>query len=195
MGDYYQENWKAYHEATFAIDPSSFLAPLFERLDPPATILDVGCGSGRDMLWFRERGFQVTGLERSSRLAELAREHSGCRVNEGDFEVYDFSSLSVDAVVLVGALVHIPNDRFQAALENVLRGLKQGGHALITLKEGRNQSEMFAGRIFHLWQDEGLRDKFEELKLTIVDFSRQVSKIRGTDVWLGYVLQKNDRNG
>ena len=97
MRDYYEENWKTYHEATVAIDPAPFLAPLFARIAPPATILDVGCGSGRDLLWFTKRGFRVTGFERSPSLAELARKHSGCPVIEGDFEVYDFSDQSADA--------------------------------------------------------------------------------------------------
>jgi SAM-dependent methyltransferase len=87
MDDYYEENCREYNEATVAIDPSSFLAPLLARIEPPATILDVGCGSGRDMLWFKERGFRVTGFERSSGLAELARKHSGCPVTEGDKEL------------------------------------------------------------------------------------------------------------
>ncbi len=192
MHGYYKENWKAYYEATVAIDPSSFLAPLLARIEPPATILDVGCGSGRDMLWFKERGYCASGFERSPELAELARKHTGCRVTEGDFEAYDFSDQRVDAVVLVGALVHIPHHQFQAALENVLRGLKQGGYVLITLKEGRDLTETAHGRVFYLWQDADLRKIFNQLKLTIVEFSRQISRIRDTNVWLGYVLEKDD---
>lgn len=190
MKDYYQENCFKYYASTVRVDPSSFLEPLAERLRPLSVILDVGCGSGRDMLWLKERGFSITGFEHSQGLAGLARKHSGCRVIEGDFEQYDFSGFSVDAVILVGAMVHIPHDRFQAALENVLRGLKQKGHVLITLKEGGDLTEASAGRVFYLWQDRELRDIFDTLKFTIVDFSKQVSKLRDTDVWLGYVLQK-----
>jgi SAM-dependent methyltransferase len=50
MPDFYQKNYKVYHEKTFSIDPSSFLAPLAKRLPAEAFILDVGCGSGRDLL-------------------------------------------------------------------------------------------------------------------------------------------------
>ena len=192
MHDYYEENWKEYHEATVGIDPSSFLAPLLARITPPAAILDVGCGSGRDMLWFRERGFRVTGFERSPSLAELARKHSGCPVIEGNFEVYDFSDQNADALILVGALVHIPHDRFNEILENVLRALREGGHVLITMKEGRDLTETSHGRIFHLWQDSDLRKIFNQMKLTIVDFSRQVSRLRESDIWLGYVLRKDE---
>ena len=86
MPDFYQENFKAYHQKTFSIDPSSFLEPLARRLPAEAFILDVGCGSGRDLLWMKKRGFDVIGFERSPGLAELARDNVGCEVIEGDFE-------------------------------------------------------------------------------------------------------------
>ena len=154
-----------------------------------------GAGRGGTCFGLRNGGFNITGFERSPGLAEFARKHSGCRVTEGDFEQYDFSGLAVDAVVLVGALVHVPHNRFQSVLENIVRGLKQEGHALITMKEEGNPSELSSERVFYHWQDEELRNIFDGLNLTVVDFSRQTSKIRDADVWIGYVLQKNDRNG
>jgi len=47
--DYYKENFKEYFDRTFSLDPSSFLAPVAERLSSGATVLDAGCGSGRDL--------------------------------------------------------------------------------------------------------------------------------------------------
>ncbi len=190
MKDYYETNATEYHASTVGIDPSSFLEPLTQRLAPGATILDVGCGSGRDLRWFRERGFRPTGLERSPSLAALARAHSGCPVIEADFETHDFPGLSFDALVLVGALVHIPHDRLEQILENILQALRPAGHALMTLKEGRDLTETAPARVFYLWQDPDLRAIFGRRNLTVVDFSRQVSKLRDTDIWLGYVLQK-----
>jgi len=191
MKDYYETNAAEYHASTVRIDPASFLEPLARRLTPGATILDIGCGSGRDMRWFKERGFKPTGFERSPSLAEMARSHSGCSVIEGDFETYGFSGLSMDAVVLTGALVHIPHDRFKAVLINIFQALVPGGHALITLKEGRDPTETSHGRSFYLWQDLDLHGLFADLNLAVVDFSRAVSKVRDTDIWLGYVLRKS----
>jgi SAM-dependent methyltransferase len=125
MPDYYPKNYKAYHEKTFSIDPSSFLAPLAQRLPSEAFILDVGCGSGRDLLWTKRKGFDVIGFERSPGLAELARDNVGCEVIEGDFETYDFSSIFVDAIMLVGALVHVPNERFSKVFENIALTLQK----------------------------------------------------------------------
>ena len=190
MTDYYQENYLKYHDQTFAIDPTSFLSPLARCLAPSSTILDVGCGSGRDMRWFKDRGFRPTGFERSQNLCTLGRKHSGCPVVEGDFETYNFSDLQTDALVLVGALVHVPHNRFSEILSNIVQALKPGGYMLITMKEGGTTSEDAGDRVFFLWRDEDLKIVFERLNLAVVDFSRQVSKIRENDVWLGYVLEK-----
>ena len=134
--DFYQKKYKAYHEKTFSIDPSSFLEPLVKKLSAEAFILDVGCGSGRDLLWIKKQGFEGIGFERSPGLAQLARENVGCEVIDGDFETYDFSLFLVDAIILVGALVHIPYERFSKVFENITSSISKHGIILITLKEG-----------------------------------------------------------
>jgi len=57
MKDFYRENHREYFERTFNIDPSTFLSQLVAKLPPGSFILDVGCGSGRDLLWLKNCGF------------------------------------------------------------------------------------------------------------------------------------------
>jgi len=190
MPNFYQENYKAYHEKTFSIDPSSFLDPLARRLPAEAFILDVGCGSGRDLLWMKKRGFDVIGFERSPGLAELARDNAGCEVIEGDFETYDFSSILVDAVMLVGALVHVPHERFSKVFKNITSAISDNGSVLITLKEGSGDLTDSDGRNFYLWEDQKARELFDTLGFKVCDFSTSVSKTGSDDFWFSYVLDK-----
>jgi SAM-dependent methyltransferase len=190
MPDYYTEHFRDYFQKTIDVNPSSFLTPLVQRLAPGAKILDVGCGSGRDLLWFKNRGFSAVGFERSSGLADLAREHSGCSVIEGDFEQYDFSALSFDAVVFSGALVHVPHERFSKVLENSLHALKPRGLCFVSLKEGTGTKTDSAERVFYLWNDTDLRPVFKRLHLDVLAFSRQASVLGTGEIWLGYILQK-----
>jgi len=191
MSDYYQKNYKAYHEKTFSIDPASFLAPLAHRLPAEVFIMDVGCGSGRDLLWMKKRGFEVIGFERSSELAELAGENVGCEVIEGDFETYDFSAILVDAVMLIGALVHVPHERFSEVFKNITSAIPKNGSVLITLKEGSGDRTDADGRIFYLWEDPKARELFDTLGFKVCDFSTSVSKTGSDDFWLSYVLDKS----
>ncbi|RZB32543.1 MAG: hypothetical protein SRB2_04235 [Desulfobacteraceae bacterium Eth-SRB2] len=191
MPDYYQKNYKAYHEKTFSIDPTSFLDPLAQRLPAEAFILDVGCGSGRDLLWMKKRGFDVIGFERSPGLAELARDNVGCEVMEGNFETYDFSSILVDAVMLVGAPVHVPHERFSKVFENITSAIPDNGSVLITLKQGSGDRTDPEGRIFYLWEDPKARELFDTLKFKVCDFSTSVSKTGSGEIWMSYVLDKS----
>ncbi|MBN1931940.1 MAG: class I SAM-dependent methyltransferase [Desulfobacterales bacterium] len=188
--DYYQSHFHEYHDQTFNVDPSSFLEPLANQLEPGASVLDVGCASGRDLLWFKNRGFKVSGIERAPELARLARQNAGCEVIESDFEHFDFSGFQVDAIVLVGAMVHVPHEKMEQVLSSIFTALRCGGFVLLTLKEGEHMKTSQDGRIFYLWNQSDLENIFKRLGFVIVELSRQVSKIRQEDVWLGYVLRK-----
>ena len=190
MPDYYQESAEDYYEQTFILDPSSFLTSMVERLKPGCSILDVGCGSGRDLLWLKNRGFGVVGFERSKSLAALARENARCEVIEGDFESYDFSVLEFDAIILIGALVHLPYAEFQLCIENVLLGLKSEGKLLLTMKEGAEKYTDDDRRVFYLWQDNDLRAILDDIEIKVLEFNRQKSILRPDDTWLSYILEK-----
>lgn len=191
MTDYYDINAAEYFESTFNVDPSSFLMPLANRLEKGAMILDIGCGSGRDLLWLHNKGFKPTGLERALKLAELARKNSGCPVIEADFLDYDFTQVKYNAVLLVGSLVHLDQFKFPSTLTSICQALYDAGYIHLTLKEGEGKQISPDGRVFTLWQQQQLEEIFTRQKLTILDCSRQVSKIRKSDVWLGYLLQRD----
>jgi len=192
MSDYYQQYYREYHEKTFSVDPTSFLTPIAIKLKPGATILDIGCGSGRDLLWFKNRGFEVVGFERSPGLAGLVRKNVGCEVIEGDFETYDFSRLSVDAIMLIGALVHLPHNKVSAVLISINKALKDDGKIFLSLKKGAGNTSDSHGRIFYLWNDGELRDLFKDLGLDVIDYFQQSSTTGTDEVWIGYVLEKAD---
>jgi SAM-dependent methyltransferase len=189
LNNFYENNHQQYFDSTVGIDPSVFLEPLAGLLKPKATILDIGCGSGRDLLWFARRGFCPTGFEQSPSLAKLARKHSNCPVIEGDFSRYNFADLQFSALVFVGSLVHISPDALLAILASTCQALMPGGLLLITLKEGNGTSLIADGRVFTLWSRPDIEKVFATSNLHIIDFSRQISKIRPDDIWLGYVLR------
>lgn len=190
MSDFYDKKADEYFESTAYADPSAFLGPLLKHLKRGATVLDVGCGSGRDLLWSSKRGFLATGLERSERLADLARQFSGCPVHRTDFLTHDFSQHEVDALLLVGSLCHLEYSQLPVVLSSTIKALKSRGYLYISLKEGKGEMIDENGRLFYLWKPALLEEIFMKQKLHIVDFSRRASKLKEADIWLGYLLQK-----
>ena len=191
MSDYYQNHFQTYHQKTFTIDPSSFLEPLRKHLEPGCTILDIGCGSGRDMLWLKNNSFTVSGFERSAGLADLARQNTGSDVIKGDFEAFDFTTRPIDAILLAGSLVHVPHEKLPQVFGRVTAGLRPGGKVLITLKQGQGTGTDKLGSVFYYWQSNDLEALFKKFGFTVLEFNRQVSKVNDKDVWLGFVLEKN----
>ena len=190
MTDYYQTHYQAYFDRTVAVDSAGFLTPFIQRLRPGESILDIGCGSGRDLLWLTEQGFSATGFERSAGLAALARRHSGCDVIEGDFEAFDFSTFSFDAIMASGAFVHLPHHRLSPLLHHIRQALVPGGLFYLSLKQGENTRTDSLGRTFYAWRDGELRKLFRTLRCEVVFFDVSPSA-RGTgDQWLGYILEQ-----
>lgn len=190
LDGYYRTNAETYHKETAHVDPASFLEPLRRCLPPGATVVDVGCGSGRDLLWLRQRAVTAIGIDKSPELAELARRHSGCRVIVADFERFDFTTLPCDALLLVAALVHLPHNRLLPCLKRILAGLKPGGMVALSLKQGRGLQQSADGRIFFLWQQSDLTPTLHQAGLSVVSFARQGSLLGNRDVWLSYLLKK-----
>ena len=57
---------------------------ILRYFEPGAATLDVGSGSGRDVHWLREQGFDAEGIERSATLLAFARQrYPDCRFVEG----------------------------------------------------------------------------------------------------------------
>ncbi|WP_457576557.1 class I SAM-dependent methyltransferase [Desulfomarina sp.] len=187
--DFYTEHFQEYHDRTFTIDPSSFLSLLTRHLPEKATVLDVGCGSGRDLCWLSRRGYSVTGFERSPGLARLAGKNSGCPVIEGDYRNHDFSRMTFDAMLFIGSLVHLHPHELPRVLTNIIKGLKPEGFLLITLKEGRGRNTAGDGRIFTLWEPQNIETVFRLLGMKTVEFSRDISPICTDDIWLSYLTR------
>jgi SAM-dependent methyltransferase len=109
---------------------------IFERYLPPspASIADIGGGPGRYTLWLAERGYKVyhrdlVGLHVQQVLDALA-EHPSLAIDTaiGDARQLDLPDASVDAVLLLGPLYHLPRrrDRVQVLTE-AKRIVRPGG--------------------------------------------------------------------
>src|SRR3989475_3568873 len=120
------------HEYVLGTQPSEFASSIRELLSPGARVLEVGCGEGRDSVFFATRGCDVTSLDVSAaglRKAErLASAHGvGVRWVCGD-AASGIPDGPFDFIYSCGALHYVPRDPRPRPLERLAGGARAGGH-------------------------------------------------------------------
>jgi SAM-dependent methyltransferase len=115
------------------------------RAEPPFTILDFGCGPGRDLKVFAEQGHVAVGLEGAVHFAAMARAHSGCEVWQQDFLKLELPEKYFDGV-FANAAVSCPQPGLLRVLLELYRTLKPGGVLFSSNPRGRNEEGRNSGR-------------------------------------------------
>jgi SAM-dependent methyltransferase len=107
--------------------------------DPPFTILDFGCGPGRDLKVFTELGHIAVGLDGAEHLAAMARAHIGCDVWQQDFLKLDLPEDNFDGVFENAALFNVPSQELPRALLGLHASLKLNGVLFSSNPRGHNE--------------------------------------------------------
>jgi len=110
---------------------------LVSKLESGARILDLGCGNGRAVKYFVDKGFKGTGVDISNKMLKLARENvKGAKFHKKDFTKLDFENNSFDAIISFFAFNHIEKNKFRDIISKCRRILKKEGFLLLGLVEG-----------------------------------------------------------
>jgi SAM-dependent methyltransferase len=118
----------------------------------PFTLLDFGCGPGRDLKAFSQRGHKVVGLEGAQRFVEMARAYSGCPVWQQDFLDLDLPPDHFDGVFANASLFHVPRRALPQVLGQLHATLKPGGVLFSSNPRGHND-EGFKGERYGVYHD------------------------------------------
>ena len=144
--DYYNDNADGFFTSTVGVDMGALHQRFLAGLQPGGSILDAGCGSGRDAKAFAEQGFLVAAFDASPALAALASEHSGMAVAVRTFsEVSEIASY--DGIWACASLLHLPQADIPAALGGLWRALRSGGSFYLSFKLGSGERRQ-SGRHF-----------------------------------------------
>jgi SAM-dependent methyltransferase len=128
------------------------------RVTPGMRILDVGCGHGRNLVYFLREGYDVFGVDADARAIEAARRLAASLPND-NFRVEKIEAMSFpDAfadVIISSAVLHFArdDDHFRAMLHGAWRVLKPGGLFFCRLASSigmEHQVRRIAGRRFLL---------------------------------------------
>ncbi len=159
---YYNKYASAIFEQTVEQDLGEERQAFLEEMEEGDTILDLGCGSGRDSLAFYEQGFDVTPLDASEEMCKLAEIHTGLEVLNMSYEDMEFDEV-FDGVWGCEALVHVPEEDMPEILDKVIDSLRQGGTLYLSFHEGDFEG-IQNGRYFCQYTQEKLERILKETR-------------------------------
>jgi SAM-dependent methyltransferase len=144
---YYERHAAAFVESTQRVSLAETRSTFLEHLPTGGSILDAGCGSGRDTRVFRNLGYRATAFDGSPEVARLAEGVAGTPVLVLDFSQIEWVE-EFDGIWACAALLHLPETPLRHALHRLTRALKTGGVLYASFRYGEIEYQLEDGRFF-----------------------------------------------
>jgi SAM-dependent methyltransferase len=190
---HYEQRAEDFRAGTADHDVSQNMDALLRHIvaSPPFTILDFGCGPGRDLKALKALGHRAIGLDGTARFAAMAREDSGCEVLHQDFLALDLPSGFFDGIFANASLFHVPSQELPRVLGQLHGALKPGGVLFSSNPRGNNE-EGWNGERYSVHHDlEGWRRYLTGAHFTELEhYYRPTGLPRDQQPWLASVWRR-----
>lgn len=163
--EYYNQHVAEYFEDTVDLDMQESWDRFTALLPDGGSILDLGCGSGRDSAYFLSCGFDVTAMDGSKEMCNLASIHIGQDVLHLSFAEMDFEEV-FDGIWASASLLHVPGSEIEDILTKVVKSLKINGILYMSFRYGDFEGEQ-DGRYYKYYRTRTLKElisRFQNLE-------------------------------
>jgi SAM-dependent methyltransferase len=187
---HYEATAPSFEAGTRDHDVSQNYAALLDAIEAPSPfrLLDLGCGPGRDLKYFRSLGHEAVGLDGCASFARMAREASGCEVLEQSFLELHLEPGRFDGIFANACLFHVPRQELPRVLGELRQALAPRGVLFCSNPRGDDR-EGFSGDRYGVYHSlEGWRAfvtaaGFDE----VGHYYRPTGKPRAEQPWLATV--------
>ncbi|QDZ91789.1 class I SAM-dependent methyltransferase [Shewanella decolorationis] len=188
--DFYNQNASSFYASTVEVDSTSLLEQFTPYLPKGGSVLDAGCGSGRDSKRLIEFGFHVDAFDASEALATLAQQLLGKPVRVATFMQFT-STQQYDGIWACASLLHVSKASLPDTFAHLASMLKLGGAFYCSFKYGQGEVER-DGRSFTHCDEVLLAELLTGLPLAIdkVWLTTDLRVGRENEQWLNAVLLK-----
>ena len=188
--DYYNQNAESFIQGTVSVDFKETQDKFLQSLTGK-TILDFGCGSGRDTKYFIESGYAVTAIDGSEELCKSASAYTGIQVKHMLFQDLDEVDC-YDGIWACSSILHLPKEELKIVSQKMSRALKQNGIIYTSFKYGNFEGER-NGRYFTDFTLDEFKDFISDVKDIAIEeywITGDVRPGREEEKWLNLILRK-----
>jgi cyclopropane fatty-acyl-phospholipid synthase-like methyltransferase len=189
--DYYNNHANEYFNKTVNANMNDQYIFFLKYIKRNGKILDLGCGSGRDSLYFKNLGYEVTAIDGSYELCKLASKYTGL-----DVKCMDFSDISeeeyYDGIWACSSLVHVKKEELLNILNKVKIALKKDGYIYISLKIGTGEEVDSEGRYYSYLTKKEFTRLINQCNLFIKEYFESKSVVNKNEkrVWGNFILER-----
>lgn len=190
--DFYNNNAKAYFDSTVKLSMSDAIDEFLASIDNDGkSILDFGCGSGRDSKVFLSKGYEAIAVDGSEEMCFEAERYLGIPVRHMLFsELVDENAY--DGIWACASILHLPFDKLRIVFAKMERALRKNGVIYASFRYGDKEG-LRGERYFTDMDEKKVSSLVEGTRLSVIKTwkSSDARLDRVGDVWLNVLLKKN----
>ena len=162
-----------------AVNEWKWAAIKLKQLLPSGTILEIGCGGGRDAAELIDQGYEYVGTDASAGMIEAAKAEVPSATFK-QWDVYNLAKLETkfDGFWACAVLLHIPKERIDEALQAISATLKPNAIGMISIKDGddedfevRDNNGMHEERLFVYWRKNDFVNVLNQNGFSLLDYT------------------------
>ena len=188
--NYYNQNAQSFSDSTLHVDMSALYAEFLPLIPKHGHILDAGCGSSRDAMYFKQQGFTVSAFDASPELAKLASNYLQQAVEVKSFQQLNCTN-KYNGIWCCASLLHVPKVELPQVFLKLQNALKPNGVLYVSFKYG-TQERVHNGREFTDLNESALTALINShTKLKILKQWQTVDQRpeRESEVWLNALIK------
>ena len=189
--EYYDKNPDKFYGDTVHVDMGEFYQAFLPFVRDGGKILDVGCGSGRDLQKFKNLGYEPVGIDASIEMVKKAKALSGVKVLNLNFNEITWEN-EFDGLWASASLLHVPVTEISNTIKLLWESLKRNSPFFMSFKYGAN-SYTKNDRHFQNYTEVTVKpilDNLEDHKVEKIWTTADKRFNRKGENWLNLILTK-----